>query len=115
MEETQGHSEHGRESMLKRMARVTWLATYKLLDYVMDVLEDDWEIVLREADLFAGALLVILGLLNFQSSKYCDGNAADYLSCTQPTTYYYYNGLEVALVIIGVVFILLWFMKRRGK
>ena len=97
----------------KRMGRIAWLTTLHVLDLLTDAVENNWAIISRESDLFLGSLLTLLGLLNFQSSKYCDGNAADYLSCTRPTTYYYYNGLEVALVIIGTFFILLWFLKRK--
>jgi hypothetical protein len=52
--------------------------------------------------------------LNLQSGKYCDGNAADYLACTRPTTYYYYNGFEIFLIIAGIFLILLWFQKEEN-
>lgn len=119
-EDTEGESIGGstgdaRESRLKRVARRAWLATFHWLDHLMDLAEDNWDIIRREADLFFGAALVLLGLFNFQSGKYCDGNAADYLSCTSPTTYYYYGALEIALILIGVFFILLWFFKRAQR
>jgi hypothetical protein len=68
-----------------------------------------------ELDLFLGALLLLLGLLNWSSGKYCDGNTADYLSCTNPATYYYYNALEIGLIVLGALLILVWFVKNRQK
>jgi hypothetical protein len=81
----------------------------------MDKLEADWLIVRRESDIFLGATLFSIGLLNFHSGKYCDGNAADYLSCTRPVTYYYYTWIEIGLVILGVYLILLWFLQRERR
>ncbi len=100
------------ESSFKVIARRAWINTFRFFDHLLDVVEADWEIIRREGDLFAGAFIGLVGLLNVESGKYCDGNSADYLSCTRPTTYYYYNGLEVALIIIGVFLILLWWTKR---
>ena len=108
---TDGTAVH--ESAFKVTARRAWVATFRFLDALLDIAETDWAIMKREGDLFLGALIGLLGLLNVQSGKYCDGNTSDYLSCTRPTTYYYYNGLEVALIIIGVFLILLWWMKRQ--
>jgi len=81
----------------------------------MDAAEEDWAIIREQSHLFLGALLLLLGLLDFHSGKYCDGNTADYLSCTRPVTYYYYTWLEIILIILGVMLILLWFMKRPPK
>lgn len=101
------------ESSYKVIARRVWIATFRFFDHVLDSVETDWHIIKREGDLFSGALVLLLGALNVQSGKYCDGNTSDYLSCTRPTTYYYYNGLEVALIIIGVFLILLWWQKQH--
>lgn len=70
-------------------------------------------IIAREADIFFGSALLSIGLLGFESSKYCDGNTAEYLSCTRPSTYYYYDALDIVLVILGISFILFWFFKRE--
>ena len=113
MEETESGSERAPENRFKVIARRLWIATFNMFDRIMDVVEADWKIIKREGDLFGGTFLLLLGLLNIESGKYCDGNTADYLSCTRPTTYYYYNGLEIALIIIGVFLILLWFQKRK--
>jgi hypothetical protein len=115
MEETFMTSNRTPKNKFVWYTRIAWLTILHVLDLVVDMIEHDWAIVKREGDLFFGTLLFLVGFLNVQSGKYCDGNTSDYLSCTRPTTYYYYNGFEVALIIIGVVFILLWFMKRRGK
>ena len=111
----EGSVRRSSESIFKRLARAIWVGFFVVADAVMDIIERDWHIIKREGDLFGGAFILLLGALNVQSGKYCDGNAADYLSCTRPTTYYYYNGLEVALIIIGVFLILLWFQKRAHR
>lgn len=70
-------------------------------------------IIRREADLFLGSALFFLGLLGFESDRYCDGNPADYLSCTRPTTFYYFDLLDIALIVAGVFFILFWLLHER--
>jgi hypothetical protein len=67
----------------------------------------------REAELLVGVVFVVTGLMNFNSSRYCDGNPADYFSCTNPTTYYYYDWFTVALVAVGAVLIVLWWLRHR--
>jgi hypothetical protein len=96
-------------------SRFTRVKSYflDLFDRFVDAGELDLHIMRRESDLFFGVLLFILGLLNFHSGRYCDGNTADYLSCTRPVTYYYYTWLEVMLIVVGIFFMLLWFLKRR--
>ena len=106
---------HVSESKWKVVARHAWLVCYRSLDHMMDIAEEDWHIIRREASLFFGAILVIWGVMNIQSNKFCDGNGADYLSCTQPTTYYYYGAIETAAVLIGTLFVLVWFFKHKQK
>ena len=93
----------------------TYIFFIRLAEYLFDVVEENLFIMRREAHLFAGTFFIILGMLNFSSNKYCDGNTAEYLSCTRPTTYYYYGWLQVAFVILGVFLILLWVLKRRER
>lgn len=69
--------------------------------------------VVREFDLFLGNALILIGLLSFESDKYCDGNTADYLSCTRPSTYYYFDYLDIALIILGSTLVIAWFLKQR--
>jgi hypothetical protein len=105
------HTQH--ESLIKRVARIIWVSVFKSLDKIMDSAEENAVIIKREVNLFLGAAFAIFGAFNFQSNKYCDGNAADYLSCTRPVTYYYYGVFEIALIILGAFLIMLWFLKRK--
>ncbi len=99
--------------MLKRWFWIGWLVLQWGFDKLIDSQRGNYEIIKKEADLFFGTALTIMGLLGFSSSKFCDGNTADYLSCTRPTSYHYYSAFAIFLVIIGVFFILFWFLKRR--
>jgi hypothetical protein len=101
------------ESRPRHVRRSVWGWTVSTFDRAVDALEEDWAIIRAQSDLFLGMLLFLVGLLDFHSGKYCDGNTADYLSCTRPVTYYYYTWLEMILIILGITFILLWFMKRN--
>lgn len=71
--------------------------------------------LLLETELFIGTALLAVGLLSFESDKYCDGNTADYLSCTRPSTYYYFDWLDVTLIVLGIFFILIWFLNKRER
>ena len=86
----------------------------RFAEYIYDSVEDHLIVMRREATLFAGTFFVIVGLLHFRSDKYCDGNTAEYLSCTRPTTYYYFGAFEIALVVLGVFLLLLWWVKKRS-
>lgn len=69
----------------------------------------------KNGGLFFGLAAVIFGLLDFSNGKYCDGNPADYYSCTNPDTYYYYGFFAIALTIIGAFCITLWFLKKTER
>ncbi len=84
-----------------------------LLDRLVSWLGVRATIVARESDLFLGAALFLIGLLGFESGRYCDGNSADYLSCTRPATYYFYDAPHTILIVLGVFLILLWFVRAR--
>ena len=71
--------------------------------------------ILLETEIFLGTALLACGLLGFESDKYCDGNTADYLSCTRPSTYYYYDWIDTTLVVIGIFLILVWVLKTRDS
>lgn len=75
---------------------------------------ETFAVVVREFDLFLGNALVVMGLLSFDSDKYCDGNTAEYLSCTRPSTYYYFDYLDIFLVVLGATLVIAWFLKRRA-
>lgn len=68
---------------------------------------------LDEFELFFGSVLLAAGLLGFESDKYCDGNTADYLSCTRPSTFYFYDAIDITLVVLGVFFIFFWILGRK--
>jgi hypothetical protein len=113
--EEQYSSEQVSEGRVAKIRRSTWNTILKYGDQLLDKFEYDWSIIKYHNDLFFGVLLFLLGLLNFHSGRYCDGNTADYLSCTRPVTYYYYTWFDMILIILGITFILLWFMKREHK
>ncbi len=69
--------------------------------------------ILLETELFLGAALLAIGTFGFESDKYCDGNTADYLSCTRPSTFYYYDWLDVTLIVLGIFFVLVWVLRNR--
>lgn len=115
MEDTQHVENKVGHSKVKRLFRISVAVIWYLFNKAMDAMEGNWRIIKQESDLFLGTLFTILGVFGFHSGKYCDGNTADYLSCTRPTTFYYYGWLEIALIVAGVFFILLWFQKRRTQ
>lgn len=102
-----------RKGRLKTSILFIGLFSHFLFDRSIENIRLNARIMVREKDLFIGSGLFLLGLLNFESSKFCDGNTADYLSCTRPSTYYYFDALDITCIVLGVFFILLWIMKRR--
>ncbi len=98
----------------KSRFRILWLFADYLFDALLEALQHNVVIVRRELQLFLGSALVILGFFGFESGKYCDGNTADYLSCTRPSTYYFYDYVDLICLVFGVSLILLWVLKRRS-
>lgn len=92
-----------------------WLLARYLFDRSLDAVSRDLVIIQREADLFLGTALLLIGLLGFDSARYCDGNVNDHISCTRPATYYYFDTLDVALIVLGVFFILVWYFKHNER
>lgn len=84
-----------------------------MIDNTISAFQKYLLILLRETEIFLGSALILIGFLGFESDKYCDGNTADYLSCTRPTTYYFFSALDITLIVVGVFFILFWFFKRH--
>ena len=70
-------------------------------------------IIVRESDLFLGVAVFLVGLLGFESGRYCDGNSADYLSCTRPATYYFFDAPHTILIILGAFLVMVWFLRTR--
>ncbi len=84
-----------------------------MLDSALRATASYIQTIVREFELFFGTALLLVGFLGFESDKYCDGNTADYLSCTRPATYYYFDTLDTVLIVLGVFFILLWCVRVR--
>ena len=87
----------------------------RTVDGVFDFFVRAFGSVAREAELFIGTALTLIGLLSIEADKFCDGNTADYLSCTRPSTYYFYSPLDIAIVVIGVFLIMVWFLNRKSR
>ena len=98
-----------------KTGRTVWASIEYLSYMAAKSVGETLSIMRKEAGLFTGTTVLLLGLLNWSSNKYCDGNTADYLSCTRPNTYYYYGGFEIALIIAGVLLILVWYVKNRRR
>lgn len=69
-------------------------------------------IIRRNASLFFGLALFLLGAFGFSSGKYCDGNPADYYSCTNPSAYHYYSPVALIAIVAGAFCIAVWFIKK---
>ncbi|MEN9412958.1 MAG: hypothetical protein RLZZ342_45 [Candidatus Parcubacteria bacterium] len=80
-------------------------------DYVLDAALRRLALMWRHVDIFVGGTLFAIGVLGFESGKYCDGNTADYLSCTRPAVYYYYSAFDIVLVVVGIWFITVWCVR----
>jgi uncharacterized membrane protein YphA (DoxX/SURF4 family) len=78
------------------------------------MLKDIYATVRDNATLFLGLLLVSSGMLNFRSSRYCEGTTADYFACTNPATYYYYPGTAIFAVVFGILLLALWKVHKRA-
>ena len=118
MENEHAHSAHPTfQKKIQRGVWIGWRFVVFCLEYVADGLIEGYEVMRKEAGLFWGVLFIITGLFGFRSGRYCDGNTADYLSCTRPAAYYYYDTLHIILLVIGIFLIMIWFLKqnRRSK
>src|SRR5882724_2153876 len=69
----------------------------------------------EHAALLFGVALLIVGFFTFSSDRYCDGNPANYYSCTNPNTYYYYSPYSIALMILGATLIILSLFSLQRK
>ena len=109
MEETQ-------DSFGARVRNWLWLAgmfTMYLFDRLGVWVGSRVNVVVRESDLFLGTALFLIGFVGFESGRYCDGNSADYLSCTRPATYYFYDAPHTILIILGVFLVMMWVLRDR--
>jgi hypothetical protein len=110
MEETTAR----REGIIRYAFRVTGFMLRSTIEGTIDFISDHLRQLTREPALFLGAALLLVGLLSFESGKYCDGNTAQYLSCTRPAVYYYFDALDVTSAVLGAFFMLAWMVKRRA-
>ena len=97
---------------VKRIVRIVWLTIVYFFDVLADAIIERFSVMQTQSDLFLGSVLTLIGFFSFQSGKYCDGNTADYLSCTRPTTYYYYPTISIILIVIGICLVLVWKVRR---
>ena len=81
--------------------------------FIRDELVRDVQDIVLSGRLFLGIALSLVGFLSLASDKYCDGNAANYYTCTRPATYYYYPWWAILLIVIGSFLIVLWFLRRQ--
>ncbi len=95
--------------------RFTSLFTAYLFESIIDAVGEYIGVIVREKELFLGAALSLIGLFSFESDKFCDGNTANYLSCTRPSTFYYFDALDITLIVIGVFLLLIWFLKQSKR
>ena len=110
-----GHGSAGFLDKAKRWSWILWRLIVYALEYVADGIIEAWHVMRHDAGLFWGVGFTIIAIFGFSSGRYCDGNTAEYLSCTRPATYYFYDVWHVGLLVIGVFFILVWFLKVRHK
>jgi hypothetical protein len=97
---------------LRHSLWIAWMFIAYLFDRAIVYLGARLSLVVKEIDLFAGAAFFIIGILGFESGRYCDGNSAEYLSCTRPATFYFYDAVHTALIVLGIFLIIVWFLKR---
>ena len=98
-----------------RAVWISWAFILFIADKALESSIANVRIMWKEFDLFFGTALVIIGLFSFNTGRYCDGNSAEYLSCTRPSAYYYFNGFDILLLMLGIFFILLWFQKNKQQ
>lgn len=85
----------------------------RMADALFDSVMGSLRTIAHDAELFIGVALTLIGVLSFESDKFCDGNTAEYLSCTRPSTYYFYSPFDIAIVVVGVFLILIWIRRAR--
>jgi len=78
-----------------------------------DKVQKDVALIMAHSRLFVGIAMFSIGILMFQSDKYCDGNPSVYAACTRPSTYYYYPWWAIILVVLGSFLVVLWFLRKN--
>src|SRR5262245_11313036 len=108
MEEVQQQSRPTLVARLRRWAWIAWLLVLFTINKLIDAAQVYYAVIRREIELFVGVAFSLIVAFGFNSARFCDGNTADYLSCTRPTAYHYYGGFDIFMIVVGVFFILLW-------
>lgn len=105
---------HGRK--VKRRGRffvMVFRIAIAFFSFIKKKVTHDIVVIFENGRLFGGLLFLTVGLLSFQSDKYCDGNSSSYYACTRPATYYYYPGWATLLIVFGLFLIVLWFLRNK--
>ena len=97
-----------------RMIRLSLQVAVAGALFFRDKIQADFTTIVAQSRLFIGIALLSIGVLLFQSDKYCDGNPSTYAACTRPSTYYYYPWWAIVLVILGSFSIVLWFLRKHN-
>jgi hypothetical protein len=108
-----GHKTTSFGRNIAMMARRAFFTLGALVLFIRDELVRDVQDIVLSGRLFLGITSLLVGLLSFASDKYCDGNAANYYTCTRPATYYFYPWWAILLIVIGSFLIVLWFLRRQ--
>ncbi len=96
----------------KYVARGITLWFWRLFDGVWDFIAHEWATLAGEGRLYLGGALLIIGLMNVEPGRFCDGNTADYFACTHPVTYYDYPWWSIAFVVVGTLLLLGWWRHK---
>jgi hypothetical protein len=93
---------------VRRSARLLW----QILDAGVFLVSREFAVLRREGRLALGVILTLVGVLNFQAEKFCDGNTALYNACARPVVYYMYPWWAILFVVLGaLLFVGYW--KRK--
>lgn len=84
----------------------------RVVAYLLEKAQKDFLVAWLHIRLFLGVALICIGILSFQSGRYCDGNTSSQYVCTRPATYYYYPFWAVALTVLGSMLVILWTLRR---
>ena len=94
------------------MTRFSALFVRYLFDQVGAAMRRNLRVMMHEGELFVGTAFLLFGTLNFEVGRYCDGNTAEYLSCTRPAVYYYFDMFDKIFILLGIFLILAWLLQR---
>lgn len=102
-----------RRGRMRKSARVTFFSLGFWTLLIRDALVDDAAIVWNHFRLVFGVVLLLTGLLTFDSGRYCDGLLESQADCTRPSTYYYFDATSIILMVIGALLVVVWRLRDR--